>query len=447
MPGSRVYSSRGYNNNRRQEQNDRSQIEALPLAEKKVLIGPLEPPAGSRPGLGELWRDFGPTYAANGFIGWLFAVTAPVAIILTVGSQGGLSEAEISSWVFAVFVCNGLITILFCWLYREPLVFFWTIPGAVLVGPALAHLSFAEVVGAYYLTGLLMFLLSVTGWVRRAMAAVPMPIVMGMVAGVFLRFGLDLVRALHQDLWIAGPMVAAWIALSVWTTLGRRMPPLIGALLVGVGAALLDGRFDAATFASLQVIEPVIQAPAWSLAAAIELVVPLAITVLVVQNGQGIAVLRAVGHQPPVNAIAAACGIGSLVAAVFGGVSSCLTGPTNAIVSSSGEKPRHYTAGIFVGLLALLFGVLAPTFTRFLLDAPAAFVMTLAGLAMLKILQAAFVTCFSDRYTLGALTAFLVTVADLPLFNIGAAFWGLIAGIAISRLLEPDDYRGDGNAT
>jgi benzoate membrane transport protein len=372
---------------------------------------PLEKPATPRAGLRRMWRDFGLTYAANGFVGWLFAVTAPVAIILSVGSRGGLSEAEIASWVFGVFFVNGLISILFCWLYREPLVFFWTIPGTVLVGPSLAHLSFAEVVGAFYLTGSLMFVLSITGWVRRAMAAVPMPIVMGMVAGVFLRFGLDLVRALHDDFVIAGPMAITWIVLSVAPALGRRMPPLIGALLVGVGAALIDGRFAAGTFAGLDIIQPVIQAPAWSLAAAIELVVPLAITVLVVQNGQGIAVLRAVGHQPPVNAITAACGIGSVVSAVFGGVSSCLTGPTNAIVSSSGENARHYTAGIFVGLLALVFGLLAPTFTRFLLDAPAAFVMTLAGLALLKILQAAFSTCFGDRFTLGALVAFLVTVA------------------------------------
>ncbi len=408
------------------------------------MISQLEKPAAARPSLREIWADFGLTYAANGFVGWLFAITAPVAIILSVGSRGGLSEAEIASWVFGVFFVNGLITIFFCWFYRQPLVFFWTIPGAVLVGPSLAHLTFAEVIGAFYLTGALMFVLSITGWVRRAMAAVPMPIVMGMVAGVFLRFGLDLVRALHEDLVIAGPMVVTWILLSVVPALGRRMPPLIGALLVGAGAALVDNRFDAGTFAALDVIEPMIQAPAWSLAAAIELVVPLAITVLVVQNGQGIAVLRAAGHAPPVNAITAACGLGSLVAAAVGGVSSCLTGPTNAIVSSSGARERHYTAGLFVGLLALAFGLLAPTFTRFLLDAPAAFVATLAGLALLKILQAAFTTCFKDRFTLGALIAFLVTVADLPLFNIGAAFWGLVAGLAISWLLERGDFAAAG---
>ena len=86
---------------------------------------------------------------------------------------------------------NGLISIAFSWRYRQPLVFFWPIPGTVLVGPALEHVSFPEVVGAFLATGVVMLVLGLSGWVRSAMAAVPMPIVMGMVAGVFLRFGLD----------------------------------------------------------------------------------------------------------------------------------------------------------------------------------------------------------------------------------------------------------------
>ena len=39
-----------------------------------------------------------------------------------------------------------------------------------------------------------------------------------------------------------------------------------------------------------------------------------------------------------------------------------------------------------------------------------------------------------------ALVAFLVTVADLGLLNIGAAFWGLLAGFAMSWLLERRDF-------
>jgi benzoate membrane transport protein len=33
-----------------------------------------------------------------------------------------------------------------------------------------------------------------------------------------------------------------------------------------------------------------------------------------------------------------------------------------------------------------------------------------------------------------------VTVADIAMFNIGAALWGLIAGYAVARLLERNDF-------
>ena len=164
----------------------------------------------------------------------------------------------------------------------------------------------------------------------------------------------------------------------------------------------------------------------------VELVVPLAITVLVVQNGQGIAVLRAARHDPPVNALTIACGVWSLLAATVGAVSTCLTGPTNALLTASGERSRQYTAGICCGLLAMVFGLFAPVFTRLMLAAPAAFIATLAGLAMLRVLQAAFVTAFRTRFTLGALVTFVVTIADVSILNIGAAFWGLVAGLVVS---------------
>src|SRR5206468_1438258 len=124
-----------------------------------------------------------------------------------------------------------------------------------------------------------------------------------------------------------------------------------------------------------------------SLAAMIELVVPLAITVLVVQNGQGFAVVRAAGHDPPIDAVTVACGVGAIASAVVGSVSTCLTGPTNAIITASGERSRHYTAGLFTGLLAVVFGLIAPAFTRLMLHAPKPFIMVLAGLALLRVLQ------------------------------------------------------------
>ena len=405
-----------------------------------MLFAQIERPAAARPGLRQLSADFSAAQAANGFIAFIFAASGPVAIILSVGTKGGLSTAELASWLFGAFFINGLLTVALSWRYREPLCLFWTIPGAVLVGPALGHLSFAEVIGAYYATSLLILLLGLSGLVKKAMQWLPMPIVMGMVAGVFLRFGLDLVRALHGDFTVAGPMAAVFVLLGALPALGRRLPPLIGALIVGAIAILLAGRVDGAALGGLGLAAPVVPVPAWSVGAMVELVLPLAITILVVQNGQGFAVLQAAGHKPPVNLVTLTCGIGGALSALVGAVGTCLTGPTNALIVSAGPARGHYTGAMTTGLLAIGFGLFAPTFTGLLLAAPREYIMALGGLAMLRVLQNAFAAAFRDRFTLGALVSFLVTVADLPLFNIGAAFWGLIAGYLLSRILERGDF-------
>lgn len=401
----------------------------------------IEKPETPLSGPSRVAADFGTVYATNALVAFIFAASGPIAIILAVGSRGGMSETDISSWIFGSFFLNGLISLLMCWLYRQPLVFFWTIPGMVLVGPALGHLSFPEIVGAFHAAGLLMLLLGLSGWVRRAMRAVPMPIVMAMVAAVFLRFGLDLVYALRDDFVIAAPMVAAFFLLSAVPRAAKGLPPLVGAMLVGAAVIALTGTFAPGAGPIFGIVQPTLYLPVFSWRAMVELVVPLAITVLVVQNGQGFAVLSAAGHQPPINAITVACGLGSFFSALVGAVSTCLTGPVNAIISASGERSRHYTSGIAVALMALPFGLLSPTFTRLLLATPKAFIATLAGLAMLRVLQAAFTISFRDRFTLGALVTFVVTVADVPIFNIGAPFWGLVIGFAVAWLLERGDFQ------
>ena len=137
-----------------------------------LLEKPDSPPATPRQAL----ADFGGIYAANAVVAFLFACTGPVAIILTTGARGGLSESDLVSWVFGAFFLNSFFTIALSMVYRQPLVLFWSIPGAVLVGPALTHLSFPEVIGAFLAAGVGMLVLGFSGWVRRAMSAVPMPI-------------------------------------------------------------------------------------------------------------------------------------------------------------------------------------------------------------------------------------------------------------------------------
>ena len=60
---------------------------------------------------------------------------------------------------------------------------------------------------------------------------------------------------------------------------------------------------------------------------------------------------------------------------------------------------------------------------------------------MLRVLQGAFQSAFRGRCPLGAMVAFVVTVANVPILNIGAPFWGLVFAFAASALLERDDLR------
>ena len=397
-----------------------------------------ERPRRPLPGPREVWRDTSPEAVAAGVVGWTFAATGPVAIVLTEAQRGGLSDDQVASWIFGVFVVNGVLTILVSWLYRMPLAFYWTIPGTVVVGSALSHVSWSDMLGVFVVAGLVLLALGLTGRVRSVMALLPMPIVMAMVAGVFLRFGLGLVTSLRDVPSVTVAMVATYLLLAALPGAARRVPPVLGALVVGVAAVAGTGGMPSLGGGPV-VANPLVQAPTFSAASLVEVVVPLVVTVLVVQNGQGMAVLTAAGHRPPMNAITLACGGGSLLAATVGGVSTCLTGPVNALLTQAGARSRQYVGALVNAALALAFGLLAPVSVRLMLGMPAAFIAALAGLAMLPALRGAFVTAFSGRFALGALVCFLVTVADVPLLNISAAFWGLVAGVAWSALAERDD--------
>jgi len=399
-----------------------------------------ERPGVRPPSLRDFRRDVSVASFLNAVAGLVFGITGPVAVTMSVGLAGGLTGAQLASWVFAIFLSGGAATLVMSLIYRRPLGFAFSIPGTVLLGPSLQHLSFPEVVGAFFTAGMVTLALGMSGLVRRVMGAVPQPVVMAMVAAVFLDFGLDIIREGRSDPWVVVPMIVVFVGLSMVPSLSRLFPPVLGAMIIGLIVVWVVGRFDVAGDGPF-VVRPVIASPEFTWAAQLELVVPLVLTVLVVQNGQGAAVLRSAGHEPPVNSSAVASGVMSLVNATFGGVSACLTGPTNALLTATGERQRQYSAAIVYAFLCFGVALFAPLVTQFMLGAPEAFILALGGLAMLAPLRAAFVTSFSSGFTFGALTTFLVTVAGFDPLNIHAAFWGVVIGYAVSRLLEPQDHR------
>ena len=402
----------------------------------KILERPKQPPPRPGEALAALDRHA----IANGITAMLMACTGPLVIMLSVGVGAKMSQADIVTWIFGGYAIGGVFSIVFSIIYRMPMGMAWTIPGVILLGSALEHLPFAEAVGALYVTAGLLIVLGLSGWVRRIMDFIPLSIVMAMVAGVFLPFVLKIVTAFDQDWLIASVTLGTFILVSLAPGLARTIPPVLAALVAGAVATVVTDQATLKEPLRLALAEPIFYRPAFSWQAIVELVVPMAVTVVGIHNAQGFAISRDNGYDPPVNTLTTACGVGSVVFAAFGTVSTCVTGPANGILNSSGEKHKRYMGGVVFGVLILLFGLFAPVTAQLALAMPAAFIGLLGGLSIFHVLRGSFVSAFSGRFQMGALVSFIVTVAGLPIVNIGAPFWGIVLGTLTSLLFERGDF-------
>jgi len=393
----------------------------------------LELPTTRLPSLAEMRLGLNRHNWTNAFVSTIFAVTGPIAIILTVAAAGDLSKQIVDGWIFAAFVVGGILTILCSLFYRMPLALAWTMPGSALLITALDHLSFPEAVGAFLASGVVMVLLGVSGLVTRIMAAIPVGVAMGMVAGVFLPFGIDLITGFRDSPVLSIAMVAAFLAFTAIPALGRVVPPLLAALIAGTIAAIVLGDTPRFPGDTTLIAGPSIVVPVFSIPALLELVVPLVISVLAVQNLQGFTVLAEAGHKPPTGMLTVACGYGTLAMGILGSVPTCVTGPANAFLTSSGKREHQYMGGILFGLMFAGVGLLAPALTQAATTMPRVFITALGGLAMLPVLIGAFRAAFSGPGAggLGPLVSFVVTVSGISLFNVGSPFWGVVFGYLV----------------
>jgi benzoate membrane transport protein len=385
-------------------------------------------------------RGFDPEIVTNALMAVIFAI-GQLAIMVTIAQTGRLQESDLISWTFAGYGITGLLSIAFALRFRAALPMAWTIPGAVLIGPALERFAFAEVIGAYWATGLLILLLGLTGWIRRVMDLVPMPIVFGMVAGVFLDFALDIVGAFDRAFWLAIAMVGTYVAVGALAPVARVFPPLLAAVLAGVAVAWGTGTIAPDRPIPFALADPEIYVPRFNPAALIDLVIPLTIAVIGVQNAQGFAIARAKGIAAPENFLTSMCGASTFVLAIFGSVPSCVVGPALAIITGAGRREHWYIGALIFGALFVLIGAFAPTAIALALAVPAELIVTLAGLALFNVLRDSMTTAFAADFRIGALVAFVVTVSGVAPLGIGAAFWGLVLGYAVSRALERDAFR------
>jgi benzoate membrane transport protein len=379
---------------------------------------------------------------SNGFVSWLFGSTGPLLIVLQAASKGHLSDSAITSWIFAIYGVGGLLTLILSFYYRQPIGYAFSIPGAILVGASLSHHSFSQVVGAYLVTGIVIFLLGLSGMIDKLMKVLPMPVMMGMVSGVLLPFGTDMFRSVLENPLLNGIPLLVFLILSFFVKLSKKFPPILGAILASILLLkVLPGIPVQGISFSMAV--PHVVLPSFNFSVMGELVIPLVLTVIAIQNAQGIAVLESADYRPPINSMTSWSGIGSIVNGFLGGHSACIAGPMTALLASkeSGIKENRYTAAIVLGILSCLLAVFAPMAASVPHLIPSSLIKMLGGLAMINVLIDSLKMSFSERFKTGALFSFLITISGISIFHIGAPFWGLVGGTLASFFLDRTDLK------
>ncbi|WP_252108630.1 MULTISPECIES: benzoate/H(+) symporter BenE family transporter [unclassified Halomonas] len=390
----------------------------------------------SQPYRFSLWRDTTFSTITAGLVAVVISYTSSAAIVFQAAEAAGATAAQISSWLWALGIGMGLTTLGLSLYYRMPLLTAWSTPGAAFLVTSLPGVPMNEAIGAFLFSALLITLCGVTGLFERLMRHIPNAIAQALLAGILLRFGLELFSVMQHQWLLPLIMLAAWV-------IGRRFWPALavpGVLLVGLVAAVMLGQVDAGNI-PLTPAAPAFTAPAFAPTTLIGIGIPLFIITMATQNLPGVAVLRAAGYQPNGSALMGWTGAATMALAPFGGFALNMAAISAAVCigpDAHADMRRRYAAGAAAGAFYLVMGLFGATVTGLFNALPQALIVALAGIALLGTLSGGLAGAFAKTEERdAAIVTFLLTASSISLLGIGSAFWGLVLGLITLQLTKP----------
>ncbi len=355
-----------------------------------------------------------------------------IAILLAAAHSVGATPAQTASWVAAVCFAKAIGSGLLSAWKRVPVVLAWSTPGAAVIA-ASAGININEAVGAFVFAGGLIALTGLLPPVNRFVSGIPTGVASGMLAGVLLPFCMAVAEFAVSDASLVLPLIVAFLAVRLFNPLFAVLVALAG----GIAVAALFTNFTMPVF-QLDAQPFVFIAPTFSPAVLIGLGLPLYLVTMASQNLPGFAVLRANGYEPPVAAALGVTGIGSAIAGLFGAHTFSMAAITAAICVGDDvhpDKAQRWKVGLIYAAVWVALGVLGPVIIPTIATLPTAIVATVAGLALITPLIGAVASAFDEPDTrFPAAATLIVTASGIAAFGVGAAFWGLMAGLAVYLL-------------
>ncbi|MBC7709769.1 MAG: benzoate/H(+) symporter BenE family transporter [Rhizobacter sp.] len=381
------------------------------------------------------FRDLSLSAVVTGFVVVLVGLSSTGALVFQAALSLGASQAQVSSWIWALGLGMGLSSIIPSLIYKKPVVAAWSTPGAALIATSAAGVTMPEAVGAFVFCAVLIIIAGASGLFERLMKRIPIAIASAMLAGVLLRFGLEAFSSIKT-----APVMV--LLMFVAHLLGRRFWPRYGVVgVLGVGAAIAASA-DALKWSAVTVewAQPMWVTPEFSLSAIIGLGLPLFMVTMASQNMPGVAVMRGAGYDTPISPVITTIGIINLIFAPFGAFALNLAAITAAISmgrEAHEDKDKRYTAAVMAGVFYCLIGLIGAIVGGLFAAFPRELIATLAGLALMGTIGNGLATAvIEERGREAAIITFLITASGVSILGIGSAFWGLVGGVLAMAVLS-----------
>ncbi|WP_433713739.1 benzoate/H(+) symporter BenE family transporter [Nocardia sp. CA-084685] len=377
-----------------------------------------------------------------GVVTALVGFTSSFAVVLSGLTAVGATSAQAASGLLALCLTQSVGMMLLSYRYRLPITLAWSTPGAALLASTGAVAGgWAAAVGAFAITGVLIVITGLWQRLGNLVAAIPVEIAQAMLAGVLLPLCLAPVKAVQASPAVVVPVIVVWLVLQRfakrWAVIAAFVTAAIGA---GLSIALQHKHLDfAAMRPSLE-----LTVPQWTWQAMIGIAVPLYIVTMASQNIPGTAVMKSFDYQIPWRAAMSVTGIGTVLGAPAGGHAINLAAISAALSAAPAAHPdpkRRWIAAFTTGVCYLMLALGSAALVTLIATAPKGTLETVAGLALLATLAAALAGALkSEQHREAGVVTFLIAASGVGFLGIGAAFWALVVGLVVRKVLA---YRQD----
>lgn len=361
-----------------------------------------------------------------------------VAIVLAAAKAIGADADQTSSWVAALCLSMAATTAFLSVRHRMPIVTAWSTPGAALIA-TYSGATLEQGVGAFIFAAVLIVLTAAFRPIGDLMERIPAGIASAMLAGVLFGFVVAVFDQLQGIPALVLPMVASYFVLRLFSPAWA----VLAVLAVGISLSYALGLTT--PIGELKFSTLIWVPPQFDPATLIGLGVPLYLVTMASQNLPGFAVLKAAEYQVPSRSILAATGLASLVSAGAGAHTTNLAAIIAAICTGEDahpDKAKRWLGGPVYALAYVVLAVFGASLVTIFASFPEALIAAVAGIALAgPFVSALGASMVRDDERFAAAVTFVVTASGLAVFGIGAAFWGLLAGMAVFGLERADRRR------